>query len=226
MWSRGTFPQCPRPSSIPFPKARSHDLQLGRRGIRVELAVLADGEDGSQRAVLFDAAHDAARDAHLGAGLDDLAVYVDDGADGDGPQVGAVEGAADAQVLPEARLGDDVQGPACAEVEEGGRAAAVQVAAAVGVHGLRVQAEGDGRERRRRVRVNRQVRLDERLPVLGQRVSRSVVAGWLACLAASGTAAGRARESENAPPKKGVVPSIDLATWHRNSFSLTFGSLG
>lgn len=75
--------------------------------------------------------------------LDDLALDEDGYAAGDGPEVGGVERAAHTEVGPVARLRERCYRDAGAEVEDGCRAAAVQVAEAVAVFGLHDVLEGE-----------------------------------------------------------------------------------
>lgn len=92
------------------------------------------------------AAHDAAELRHVLPGAEDLALDEDPGADGDGADVGAVEGARDAEGLPVAGARDEDEGDGGGVVEEGGCAAAVEVSGAVRVFFLDGEVEGGGWE--------------------------------------------------------------------------------
>ena len=134
--------------------------QLLRRRIIVHLAMLTDSQNGTRLSVraVSREPHDAAEGAQPSTDLKDIALDIDEGPDGHGPQVGDVEGAADAHPLPEAGAGDEAQRHGGAQVKDGGRAAAVQVSQGVAVGGLHGKPEGDARvRRRRRVRYHREV---------------------------------------------------------------------
>ena len=126
--------------------------QLLRRWIRVHLTVLANRQHRAlldTLSVVLHEPHDATDGAQLAADLKDLALDVDLGPGGHRPQVGDVEGATDAHPLPEAGAGDQAQRHRRAQVEDRGRAPAVQVSQRVAVHRLHDEPEGDARVRQR-----------------------------------------------------------------------------
>jgi hypothetical protein len=141
-------------------------LQLFELSIRAHFAVLAHSQQRTQRPVLTHGPHLALHGGQPLANGQDLALDLHRGAQGDGLEVGAVERPADAHVHPEAGLVDELQGPRGARVEDGRRAAAVQVAHLVAVDGLHREAEVDARVGLQGVRVDGEVGDDFLHPVL------------------------------------------------------------
>lgn len=160
------------PTTTDIQDTKKYPSQLLHRRIRIDLPMLADSQHGADLVLtLNQQPHDAARGSQAPPDVQQLALDADDGAGGHGPQVGDVEGAADAEPLPVAGAGDEAQRQRRAQVEDGGGAPAVQVAEPVAVRGLHGEEEGDlwlclwlcGR---RRVRVDGEVREDGGCPVL------------------------------------------------------------
>ncbi len=91
--------------------------------------------------------HDTTQRGQILASLDNFAAYEDLLAEAGRSHVRDVEGAADAEILPEAGPADESQGHGGAKVKERGRASAVEVAHAVAVVFLDDVAKGGGRVR-------------------------------------------------------------------------------
>lgn len=88
--------------------------------------------------------HNTTQRSQILTSLDNFTVDEDLFAIARGPHVRDVEGAADAEILPEAGLADQSQGHGGAKVKERGCASAVEVAHAVAVVFLHGEAKGDG----------------------------------------------------------------------------------
>lgn len=112
--------------------------------------------------------HDTAYGSEPLANLQDVTLDEDLLAGAGWTEVGDVEGAADAEKLPEAWTIDESKGHGSAEVEEGGSGSAVKTLQAVAVIGLdRVGEGGGGMGHRRRGREDLEVGDERCHPVLG-----------------------------------------------------------